>query len=231
LSDALRVVIAEDNYLVREGTRRVLEATGKVAVIAAVGTATELLDAVDRLRPDAVITDIRMPPGHQLEGIAAAHEIRAKHPNVGVVVLSQHSAGSYAYELLKNGTAGLGYLLKDRVAEPDELVRALQEVVAGRSVIDSEVVQALVDRRGRSQGSVLRELTPREVEVLREMAEGRTNPAIGARLHLSESAVEKHISSIFLKLGLTEETGLHRRVAAVLAFLRDDAALGSPGAD
>jgi DNA-binding NarL/FixJ family response regulator len=215
------VVIAEDNYLVREGTRRVLEETGELQVIAAVGTAAELLDAVDRLRPDAVITDIRMPPGHQVEGIAAAHQIRQAHPNVGVVVLSQHAAAAYAYELLKNGTAGLAYLLKDRVSDPDELVRALKEVIAGRSVIDSQVVQALVDRSGRSRTSPLRELTPRELEVLREMAQGKTNPAIGASLHLSESAVEKYVSSIFLKLDLTD-SGVHRRVGAVLAFLRDE---------
>ena len=146
MSSPLRVVIAEDNYLVREGTRRLLEESGEVKVIAAVGTAAELLDAVGRLRPDAVITDIRMPPGHQMEGIRAAHEIRAAHPGVGVVVLSQHAAGTYAFELLKNGTAGLAYLLKDRVADPDELVRALKEVVAGRSVIDSQVVEALGGR-------------------------------------------------------------------------------------
>jgi DNA-binding NarL/FixJ family response regulator len=218
------VVIAEDNYLVREGTRRVLEETNEVQVIAAVGTAAELMDAVSRLHPDAVITDIRMPPGHQMEGITAAHEIRATHPNVGVVVLSQHAAGAYAFELLKNGTSGLAYLLKDRVADPDELVRALREVVAGRSVIDPKVVEELVNRSGRLRASPLHELGRREIEVLREMAQGKTNAAIGATLHLSESAVEKYVSAIFLKLGLTEEIHLHRRVGAVLAFLRDEAA-------
>jgi DNA-binding NarL/FixJ family response regulator len=218
------VVIAEDNYLVREGTRRVLEETNEVQVIAAVGTAAELVDAVSRLHPDAVITDIRMPPGHQMEGITAAHEIRASHPNVGVVVLSQHSAGAYAFELLKNGTAGLAYLLKDRVADPDELVRALREVVAGRSVIDPKVVEELVNRSGRLRASPLHELSRREIEVLGEMAQGKTNGAIGSSLHLSESAVEKYVSAIFLKLGLTEESHLHRRVGAVLAFLRDEAA-------
>lgn len=220
----LSVVIAEDNYLVREGTRRVLEETGAVRVIAAVGNAAELLDAVGRLKPDAVITDIRMPPGHQIEGITAAHEIRAGHPEVGVVVLSQHAAGGYAYELLKNGTAGLAYLLKDRVGDPDELVRALQEVVAGRSVIDPQVVEALVKRSGRLRRSELQELSRRELEVLREMAQGKTNAAIGATLYLSESAIEKYVSSIFSKLGLTEESSLHRRVGAVLAFLHDEAA-------
>jgi len=228
LFSPLRVVIAEDNYLVREGTRRVLEETNEVQVIAAVGTATELVDAVSRLHPDAVITDIRMPPGHQMEGITAAHEIRSTHPNVGVVVLSQHAAGAYAFELLKNGTAGLAYLLKDRVADPDELVRALREVVAGRSVIDPKVVEELVNRSGRLRASPLHELSRREVEVLREMAQGKTNAAIGTTLHLSESAVEKYVSAIFLKLGLTEENQIHRRVGAVLAFLRDEAAERHP---
>jgi DNA-binding NarL/FixJ family response regulator len=218
------VVIAEDNYLVREGTRRVLEETNEVQVIAAVGTAAELIDAVSRLHPDAVITDIRMPPGHQMEGITAAHDIRATHPNVGVVVLSQHAAGAYAFELLKNGTSGLAYLLKDRVADPDELVRALREVVAGRSVIDPKVVEELVNRSGRLRASPLHELSRREIEVLGEMAQGKTNGAIGSSLHLSESAVEKYVSAIFLKLGLTEESHLHRRVGAVLAFLHDEAA-------
>lgn len=224
MCSALRVVIAEDNYLVREGTRRVLEETGEVQVIATVGTAAELLDAVGRLHPEAVITDIRMPPGHQMEGITAAHQIRAAHPGVGVVVLSQHAAGTYATELLKDGTSGLAYLLKDRVADPDELVRALKEVVAGRSVIDSQVVEALVNRSSRRRASSLQELSRRELDVLREMAQGKTNPAIGTSLHLSESAVEKYVSAIFLKLGLSEENQLHRRVGAVLAFLRDQAA-------
>lgn len=220
----LRVVIAEDNYLVREGTRRVLEETGDAQVLAAVGTASELLDAVSRLNPDAVITDIRMPPGHQMEGIAAAHEIRERFPAVGVVVLSQHAAGAYASELLKNGTSGLAYLLKDRVGEPDELIRALREVAAGRSVIDPQVVEAIVSRSGRLRDSSLRELSRRELEVLREMAQGKTNPAIGAALHLSESAVKKYVSAIFSKLGLGDEQHVHRRVRAVLAFLQHQAA-------
>lgn len=220
MPDTLRVVIADDNYLVREGMRRVLEETREVQVVAAVGTAAELLDAVARLRPNAVITDIRMPPGHQMEGIAAAHEIRSRHPEVGVVVLSQHSAGLYAFELLRHGAQGLAYLLKDRVGDPDELVRALREVVAGRSVIDPQVVEALVQRSSRLGASALQDLTPRELEVLREMAQGKTNLAIANALHLSESAIEKYVSSIFSKLGLSEEVHLHRRVSAVLAFLR-----------
>ena len=221
MSEPLRVLIAEDNYLVREGTRRLLEDSGDVDVIAAVGTAEELLDAVKRLRPHAVVTDIRMPPGHHMEGIEAAHAIRAAHPEVGVVVLSQYAQEAYAFELLKNGTGGLAYLLKDRVGDLDELLRALREVCAGRSVIDPEVVEALVARRARLADSPVARLTPRELDVLRAMAQGKTNSAIAVGLFLSESAVEKHINAIFTKLGLTAEPEVHRRVAAVLTYLRD----------
>ena len=221
MNGRLRIVIAEDNYLVREGTRRLLEDSGQVDVVAAVGNADELLEAVGQLRPDAVLTDIRMPPGHQMEGIAAAQAIRASFPQVGVVVLSQHADEAYAFELLKRGTAGLAYLLKERVGELDELLRALREVVAGRSVIDPRVVELLVSHRARLAQSPVSLLSPRELDVLRQMAEGRTNRAIAEALVLSESAVEKHINAIFGKLGLTEEPQLHRRVAAVLAYLRD----------
>jgi DNA-binding NarL/FixJ family response regulator len=220
--DRLTVVLAEDNYLVREGTRRLLEESGWVRVLAAVSTAAELLDAVERLRPAAVMTDIRMPPGHRMEGIQAAHTIRARYPDIGVVVLSQHADELYAFELFKGGTARLAYLLKDRVASPDKLVEALREVAAGRSVVDAEVVSALVDARAQRARSPLARLTPRELDVLREMAEGKTNIAISRSLFLSESAVEKYASSVFSKLSLTEEPELHRRVAAVLAFLEDD---------
>jgi DNA-binding NarL/FixJ family response regulator len=220
-SGVLRVVLAEDNYLVREGTRRLLEDSGEVEVVAAVGTAGELLDAVSRLRPDAVITDIRMPPGHHMEGIDAAHAIRRSHPEVGVVVLSQHADEGYAIELLKDGTAGMAYLLKERVGDLDELLRALREVTAGRSVIDPDVVEVLVARRARLADSPLGRLTPRELDVLREMAQGKTNAAIAQSLVLSESAIEKHVNSLFAKLHLTEEPQVHRRVAAVLAYLRE----------
>jgi len=221
MPDRLRIVIAEDNYLVREGTRRLLEDSGEVDVIAAVCTAGELLDAVMRLHPDAVLTDIRMPPGHHMEGIEAAHAIRATSPHVGVVVLSQHAAEAYAFELLKHGTAGLAYLLKERVGDLDELLRALREVVGGRSVIDARVVELLVAHRARLAESPVSALSPRELEVLRAMAQGKTNRAIAESLVLSESAVEKHVNAIFSKLGISNEPQLHRRVAAVLAFLRD----------
>lgn len=220
MPERLRVVIAEDNYLVREGTRRLLEDSGEVEVLASVSNAKELLEAVDEMRPDAVLTDIRMPPGHQVEGIEAAHEIRKRHPAIGVVVLSQHSDAAYAVQLLKDGTEGLAYLLKARVGELDELLHALREVSAGRSVVDSGVVERLVDYRSRQAESPLRLLSEREVEVLREMAEGKSNASIASGLHLSESSVEKYVNTIFSKLGLSEERLLSRRVAAVLAYLR-----------
>lgn len=216
----LRVVIADDHYLVREGVRRLLEASGEVEVVDAVGTATELRRCVAQLAPDAVMTDIRMPPGHHMEGIEAAHRIRAEHPHVGVVVLSQYAEESYAFALLKNGTAGLAYLLKDSVDDLDELLRALREVCAGRSVVDSRVVDALVQRRARRERSGLEDLTPRERDVLHEMAQGKSNTGIAAALVLSESAVEKHVSSILAKLGRPDAEGMHRRVAAVLTFLQ-----------
>jgi DNA-binding NarL/FixJ family response regulator len=220
MADALRIVIAEDNYLVREGTRRLLEGTGEVTVVAAVGSAPELLDAVARLAPDAVLTDIRMPPGNGTDGIDAAHEIRAAHPHVGVVVLSQYADGMYAFELFKHGTAGLAYLLKDRVADSGQIVTALREALAGGSVIDPQVVEGLVLGQQSAQQTPLAELTDRERDVLRLMAEGRSNGGIAAALYLSESSVEKHVGSIFGKLGLQPEPATHRRVAAVLAFLR-----------
>lgn len=205
----------------REGTRQLLQASGDVEVVAAVGTADELLRAVDRLSPDAVIADNRMPPGHHMEGIEAAHKIRERHPQIGVVILSQHADEAYAFQLLKNGTAGLAYLLKERLGDVTELERALREVVAGRSVIDPQVVETLVARRSRISSSPVSSLTPRELDVLRQMAQGRTNVAIGQELSLSESSVEKHVYTIFSKLELTEEPHMHRRVAAVLTYLRE----------
>jgi DNA-binding NarL/FixJ family response regulator len=218
----MRVVIADDSYLVREGTRQLLDASGEVEVVAAVGDAEELLAAVDRYRPDAVVTDIRMPPAHHMEGIEAAHTIRARHPKVGVVVLSQHADEAYAFRLLREGTAGFGYLLKERLGDLDELLHALRETTAGRAVIDPLVVDLLVGRRARLASSPLGRLNERELQVLRAMAEGRTNGAIASSLFLSESAVSKHINSIFTKFGLSEETTTHRRVAAVLTYLMDN---------
>lgn len=220
MSPLLRVIIAEDNYLVREGTRSLLEDSGAIEVIAAVGTADELLDAVRRFEPDAVLTDIRMPPGHHMEGIEAAHTIRAAHPKIGVAVLSQHTDESYALALFRDGTAGLAYLLKDRLGDLEDLIKALREVVAGGSVIDPQVVEALVARRSRTADSPLGALTPRELDVLRVMAQGETNAGIEQSLHLSASTVEKHVNSIFAKLRLADAP-VHRRVAAVLTFLKN----------
>ena len=220
--------MADDNYLVREGARRLLEDSGDVVVAAAVGSAPELLDAVERLRPAAVLTDIRMPSGQSgpegrpsMEGIDAAHAIRSAYPRTGVVVLSQYADESYAFELFRDGTAGLAYLLKDRIGEVGRLLEALREVNAGGSLIDPQVVEALVRGRARVRASALRDLTPRELDVLGEMAQGRGNAGIAAHLHLSESSVEKHVNAIFTKLGLTTEDLSHRRVTAVLTFLRD----------
>ena len=212
----LRVVVADDHYLLREGLRALLTDGGEVEVCATVDSAPELVAAVDRLVPDAVITDIRMPEG--TEGIAAAHEIRGRHPSVGVVVLSQHADGSYAEALLAHGTDGLAYLLKERVGDLDELMRALGEVVAGRTALDTRIVDALIARRRARTPTALDALSDRERAVLQEMARGLTNSGIARTLHLSESAVEKHVGAIFAKLG-HEQPDTHRRVAAVVAYL------------
>jgi DNA-binding NarL/FixJ family response regulator len=218
---ALRVVFAEDNYLVREGTAALLASSADIDLVATVADLPELLDAVDARLPDAVLTDIRMPPTLTTEGIDAARRIRAEHPGTGVVVLSQFDEDEYAFELLKDGAEGLGYLLKERVADVDELVRALQEVAKGGSVLDPKVVERLVARRQRVARSPLAQLTEREREVLEQMAQGKNNAAIARSLFLTERAIEKHINSLFHKLDLTEETDVHRRVMAVLAFLRE----------
>jgi DNA-binding NarL/FixJ family response regulator len=217
----VRIVFAEDNYLVREGTAALLATSPEVDLV---GTATdfeELLLAVDELRPDAVLTDIRMPPTNTTEGIDAARKIRGEYPEIGVVVLSQFADEEYAHELLKDGAAGLGYLLKERVADVTELVRALTEVANGGSVLDPKVVEALVSAKDRMAHSPLAQLTEREREVLEHMAQGKNNAAIAKSLFLTERAVEKHINSLFHKLALSEETEVHRRVMAVLAFLRE----------
>ena len=224
---ALRVVFAEDNYLVREGTAALLQAVPDVELLPSVEDLGSLLAAVEEHAPDAVITDIRMPPTHTTEGIDAARRIRAEHPEVGVVVLSQYAEEDYAYELLKDGAAGLGYLLKERVADVEELVRAAGEVARGGSVLDPKVVENLVARKDRMERSPLAQLTERERQVLEHMAQGKNNAAIARSLFLTERAIEKHINSLFHKLGLSEEPDVHRRVMAVLAFLRE----AGPAAD
>jgi DNA-binding NarL/FixJ family response regulator len=217
----VRVVFAEDNYLVREGTAALLMTSDEVDLVGTATNLEELLLAVDELRPEAVLTDIRMPPTNTTEGIDAARKIRGEHPEIGVVVLSQFAEEEYAYELLKDGAAGLGYLLKERVADVTELIRALNEVAGGGSVLDPKVVEALVSAKDRMAHSPLAQLTDREREVLEHMAQGKNNAAIAKSLFLTERAVEKHINSLFHKLALSEETEVHRRVMAVLAFLRE----------
>ena len=216
---ALRVLFAEDNYLVREGTAALLAEVDDVDLIGVVGDPRALLEQVAELRPDVVLTDIRMPPTFTNEGIDVAKRIRVDHPETGVVVLSQYAEEEYAFELLEDGVAGLGYLLKDRVTAIDELVRAMQEVARGGSALDPRVVEGLVARRTREARSPLTTLTEKETAVLKEMATGRNNSSIAQVLFMSERAVEKHIGAIFQKLGLSEERDLNRRVAAVITFL------------
>jgi DNA-binding NarL/FixJ family response regulator len=216
---ALRVVFAEDNFLVRQGTAALLATCSDVELVRVVEDTTSLLAAVEEVAPDCVLTDIRMPPTFTTEGIDAARQIRATHPDTGVVVLSQYVEEDYAFDLLQDGVAGLGYLLKERVSEIEELVRALHEVARGGSALDPKVVEGLLKRRSAQAASPLLGLTDRERDVLAEMATGRSNTAIGKVLFMSDRAVEKHITSVFQKLGLSEETEVNRRVSAVVTFL------------
>jgi DNA-binding NarL/FixJ family response regulator len=215
----VRVVLADDNYLVREGVAGLLSETAEIELVEAVADPEALHRAVAVHRPDAVLTDIRMPPTFTTEGIDAAKRIRAEFPQTGVVVLSQYVEGDYAFELLSEGVEGLGYLLKERVSQVDDLVRALQEVSRGGSALDPKVVEGLLSRKNQEASSALRGLTEREVEVLREIATGRSNAATAKRLYMSERAVEKHVGSVFQKLGLVNEADVNRRVMAVLAYL------------
>lgn len=217
----LRVVVAEDDLLTREGVCRLLESSSdQLDVVAAVGDADALLAAVAEHRPAAVLTDIRMPPGHHTEGIVAAKEIRRSFPGTGVVVLSQHADPAYVVDLLADGAEGLGYLLKERVADRSQLVQALRETSRGGSVVDPVLVDALVRRRRLTTESGLEALTPREHDVLQYMAAGLSNAAIARALSLSESSVEKASNTLFAKLGLTSEPTVHRRVTAVVTYLR-----------
>lgn len=216
---ALRVVFAEDNYLVREGTSALLAEVEEIDLVGVVEEPRALLRAVGELQPDAVLTDIRMPPTFTSEGIDAAKQIRSEYPTVGVVVLSQYAEDDLAFDLLSDGVAGLGYLLKERVSQVDELVRALQDVCRGGSALDPKIVEGLMSRRSREAKSPLNGLTDRERDVLSEMAAGKNNAAIARSLYLSDRAVEKHIGVVFQKLGLIDEGEMNRRVMAVLAFL------------
>lgn len=215
----LRVVLADDHYLVREGIRRLLSDGSDVEVVADAASAPELVAQVRRHHPAAVLSDVRMPPGHGMDGIESALLIRREMPGTGVVILSQHADASYARALFASGTDGLAYLLKERVGDRAELVRALSAVAAGGSVVDPRVVDMLLAAQRREQDAPLRDLTDRELDVLRGMAAGRTNAAVAASLSVSESAVSKHIASIFTKLDLVEDRSVDRRVAAVLAYV------------
>jgi DNA-binding NarL/FixJ family response regulator len=218
---ALRLVIAEDHLLVREGIRRLLETQPDLEIAAVCGDLDSLLAAVDSEEPDVVITDIRMPPGNTDEGIQAAKRLRENHPDVGVVVISQYATPAYALALLESGSARRSYLLKERLQDVEQLVSAIHAVAEGGSVIDPKVVEALVVGDSRAEPSPLDQLTPRERDVLREMAEGKTNAAVAESLVLTERSVEKVIHSIFLKLGLTWEPSVHKRVKAVILYLAE----------
>ena len=216
----IRVVVAEDNYLVREAVVRLLEAQPQIEVVGAFEDYDDLLAGVESERPDVVVTDIRMPPTGTDEGVRAANRLREEHPEIGVVVLSQYVEPAYALALLEAGSDRRAYLLKERVGDIEVLMHAIEAVADGGSVIDPRVVDALVSARARHQ-SPLDFLTPRESDVLGEMALGRNNSGIAIALGLSERAVEKHINSLFSKLGVSEEPDVHRRVKAVLLHLSE----------
>jgi DNA-binding NarL/FixJ family response regulator len=219
---ALRVAIAEDSYLVREGLSQLLMAAPEVEVVAVCEDSYSLLDAIELERPDVVLTDIRMPPFREREGIRIAAQLRETHPQIGVVILSQYDDPVLALELFESGSEGRAYLLKERVADRDELVAALGAVANGRSVIDSKIVDGLIAERSRSAASPLDELTAREREVLGEVATGKSNAAIASMLFLTKRAVEKHMNAIFMKLNLQESGDTSRRVKAALIFLTNE---------
>jgi len=217
----IRLVLAEDHYLVREGIRHLLETQPDLEVAAVCDDLGSLLTAVDAERPDVVVTDVRMPPGGTDEGIQAAARLRETDPEIGVVVLSQYANPSYVLTLLEGGSARRAYLLKERVKDLEQLVGAIRTVADGGSVIDPEVVESLVADNARGAESPLKQLTKREHDVLREMAAGKNNAAIAEALFLTDSSVEKVIHSIFLKLGLTWEEAVHKRVKAVILYLAE----------
>jgi DNA-binding NarL/FixJ family response regulator len=217
----IRLVLAEDHFIVREGVRRLLDAQDDLEVVAVCDDLDSLLATVDSERPDVVVTDIRMPPGGIDEGIKAATRLRQTNPEIGVVVLSQFASPAYALALLEGGSEGRAYLLKERVKDLEQLVGAIRTVADGGSVMDPKVVDALVAETSRVEESPLNALTPRERDVLREMAEGKNNAAIAEALFLTERSVEKVIRSIFQKLGLTWEPAVHKRVKAVVFYLAE----------
>jgi DNA-binding NarL/FixJ family response regulator len=214
----IRVVLCDDSFLAREGIARVLESIEDVELVASCVEVNELRAAVEREKPDLVLTDIRMPPTNTDEGIRFALELRSSHPEVGVVVLSQHADPSYAMALFSDGSERRGYLLKERVKDKDELARALHEVVAGSSLVDPRIVDKLVSARVDKDPGLER-LTPRERQILAMIAEGRSNNSIADTLMVTKRAVERHINGIFLKLDLGEASDVNRRVKAALLYL------------
>ena len=215
----IRVVLAEDNALLRHGLVRLIGASDDITLVGSAADLPGLMALIDEHDPHVVVTDIRMPPTHTDEGISVAAELRTSRPDTGVLLLSQYAEATYALTLLADGTARRGYLLKERVADGDELSEAIRRVAGGGSVIDPTVIEGLV-AANRATPSRLDALTPRELEVLGEMAQGKSNASIAAALVLSERAIEKHTNSIFSKLGLSEERDLNRRVSAVLVYLQ-----------
>jgi DNA-binding NarL/FixJ family response regulator len=218
---AIRLVFAEDNLLVREGVRQLLGTVVDIDLVAVCTDGDTLLAAAEAEKPDAVLTDIRMPPGHTDEGIQIAGRLRETSPQTGVVVLSQYADAEYALKLFDHGAAGRGYLLKERVSDVRQLVEAIREVARGGSMVDPKIVEVLIAARERRAESPLRSLTPREREVLGAVAQGRNNAAIAADLFLTERGVEKHINAIFSKLGLSEEHDVHKRVKATIIYLAE----------
>lgn len=216
---AIRVILAEDNYLAREGIVRVLESIDDVDLVAAYGDLDTVRDAIDSARPDVVVTDIRMPPSHSDEGIRLADELRRTQPEVGVVVLSQHADPLYALALFDQGAARRAYLLKERIRDRAELGRAVREVANGGSVVDPRIVEGLLSVHTRNDRAPFDELTPREREILGLIAEGRSNTAIAGELVVTKRAVERHINAIFRKLELEESEDTSRRVTAALLYL------------
>jgi DNA-binding NarL/FixJ family response regulator len=220
----IRIALGEDSLIVREGVHQVLAVDPEVEIVAAVGDALSLRQACEDERPDVVLADIRMPPTQTDEGIRLATELRQTHPGIGVVILSQFSDPSYALALLEDGSDGRAYLLKERVHNRAELMAAIRAVAAGGSMIDPKVVEGLVIARSRAQHSPLNELTARELQVLAEIAQGKSNTAIADSLFLTKRAVEKHINAIFWKLGLADASDVSKRVKAALMFLSEEAA-------
>jgi len=217
----IRLVLAEDNLIVREGVRQLLGTVDEIDLMAVCTDRDGLLEAAEFHQPDAILTDIRMPPGNTDEGIEVAQRLRRTSPATGVVVLSQYSDAEYALRLFEQGAAGRAYLLKERVSDVTQLVGAIREVARGGSVVDPKIIEVLIAARERAAESPLRDLTPREREVLGEIAQGKNNAAIATDLFLTERAVEKHINAIFSKLGLSEEPDVHKRVRATVIYLAE----------